>query len=166
MKTNPARSLALLGLAFALTANLTAQTAAPAAPKLEFPAASPATSIKQRVGITDIELNYARPGAKGRVAMLRAANAHIELFEYAAPAPETGDPNRPVCNHGLTHICFDVVDLPAEYARLKAAGVPFHCEPQWLGKGTVLTTYARDPDGNVVEFQEILNPKSRMAMTF
>ena len=49
---------------------------------------------------------------------------------------------------------------------LKAAGVPFHCEPQWLGKGTVLTTYARDPDGNVVEFQEILNPKSRMAMTF
>jgi hypothetical protein len=67
MKTNPARSLALLGLAFALTASLTAQTAAPAAPKLEFPAASPATSIKQRVGITDIELNYARPGAKGRV---------------------------------------------------------------------------------------------------
>ena len=51
-------------------------------------------------------------------------------------------------------------------ARQKAAGVPFHCEPQWLGKGTVLTTYARDPDGNVVEFQEILNPKSRMAMTF
>jgi catechol 2,3-dioxygenase-like lactoylglutathione lyase family enzyme len=117
-------------------------------------------------GGAEIEAITALPGAKGRVAMLRAANAHIELFEYATPVPETGDPNRPVCNHGLTHICFDVVDLPAEYARLKAAGVPFHCEPQWLGKGTVLTTYARDPDGNVVEFQEILNPKSRMAMTF
>ncbi|MEN3974677.1 VOC family protein [Emcibacter sp. SYSU 3D8] len=114
----------------------------------------------------EIEAITALPGAKGRVAMLRAANAHIELFEYARPVPETGDPDRPVCNHGLTHICFDVVDLPSEYARLTAAGVPFHCEPQWLGNGTVLTTYARDPDGNVVEFQEILNPKSRMAMTF
>jgi hypothetical protein len=67
MKTNPARSLALLGLAFVLTANLTAQTAAPAAPKLEFPAASPSIMLKQRVGITDIELLYARPSAKGRV---------------------------------------------------------------------------------------------------
>jgi hypothetical protein len=67
MKTNPARSLALLGLAFALTTSLTAQTAAPAAPKLEFPAASPSIMLKQRVGITDIELLYARPSAKGRV---------------------------------------------------------------------------------------------------
>jgi catechol 2,3-dioxygenase-like lactoylglutathione lyase family enzyme len=114
----------------------------------------------------EIEAITALPGAKGKVAMLRAANAHIELFEYAEPVPKSGDPARPVCNHGLTHLCFDVVDLPSEYERLKAAGVPFHCPPQWLGKGTVLTTYARDPDGNVVEFQEILNPKSRMAMTF
>ena len=110
------------------------------------------------------------PGAKGRVAMLRAANVHIELFEYAAPesAPNvtSGDGPRPVNNHGLTHLCFDVVDLPAEYERLKAAGVKFHCPPTYLGGGSVLTTYARDPDGNVVEFQEILNPKSRMRMEF
>jgi glyoxylase I family protein len=114
----------------------------------------------------EMERITALPGAKGRVAMLRASNAHIELFEYAAPVPRSGDPQRAVCDHGLTHLCFDVVDLPSEYERLKAAGVPFHCPPQWLGKGTVLTTYARDPDGDVVEFQEILNPKSRMAMTF
>lgn len=114
----------------------------------------------------DIEAITALPGARGRVAMLRTANAHVELFEYARPVPAAGDPNRPVCNHGLTHICFDVTDLPAEYERLKANGVPFHCEPRFLGNGTVLTTYARDPDGNVVEFQEILNPRSRMAMRF
>jgi catechol 2,3-dioxygenase-like lactoylglutathione lyase family enzyme len=114
----------------------------------------------------EIENVTALPGAKGKVAMLRAANAHIELFEYAAPTPRAGDGDRPVCDHGLTHLCFDVVDLPTEYARLSAAGVPFHCPPQLLGRGTVLTTYARDPDGNVVEFQEILNPNSRMAMTF
>jgi hypothetical protein len=58
--------LASLGLA--LTASLSAQNAAPAAPKLEFPAASPSVMLKQRVGVTDIELLYGRPGLKGRVA--------------------------------------------------------------------------------------------------
>lgn len=36
------------------------------APKINFPAASPAGSITQRVGLTDIQVNYNRPGAKGR----------------------------------------------------------------------------------------------------
>lgn len=36
------------------------------APKLAFPDASPAGTIKQRVGLTDIEINYNRPGMKGR----------------------------------------------------------------------------------------------------
>ena len=36
------------------------------APKLEFPAASPAATIKQRVGFTDIEINYSRPSMRGR----------------------------------------------------------------------------------------------------
>ncbi len=43
---------------------LFAQT--PAAPKVEFPAASPAATLKQRVGVTDIEVSYSRPGIKGR----------------------------------------------------------------------------------------------------
>lgn len=36
------------------------------APRLQFPDASPAATIKQRVGVTDIEINYARPSMKGR----------------------------------------------------------------------------------------------------
>lgn len=36
------------------------------APKLEFPVASPAATIKQRVGLTDIEVNYSRPSMRGR----------------------------------------------------------------------------------------------------
>jgi hypothetical protein len=39
---------------------------APAAKPLEFPAASPAATIKQRVGLTDIEINYSRPSMRGR----------------------------------------------------------------------------------------------------
>jgi hypothetical protein len=36
------------------------------APKIEFPAASPACTIKQHVGTTDIQVEYSRPGVKGR----------------------------------------------------------------------------------------------------
>ena len=36
------------------------------APQLRFPAASPAGSIKQRIGLTDVEITYNRPSAKGR----------------------------------------------------------------------------------------------------
>jgi hypothetical protein len=39
---------------------------APAAKPLEFPEPSPAATVKQRVGITDIEINYARPSMRGR----------------------------------------------------------------------------------------------------
>jgi Protein of unknown function (DUF2911) len=35
-------------------------------PKVEFPAASPACSLKQRVGLTDIQIDYSRPAVKGR----------------------------------------------------------------------------------------------------
>ena len=38
----------------------------PIAPKIDFPAASPAATVKQRVGIADIEVSYSRPGMKGR----------------------------------------------------------------------------------------------------
>lgn len=34
--------------------------------KIEFPAASPSCTLKQRVGLTDIEIDYSRPGVKGR----------------------------------------------------------------------------------------------------
>jgi hypothetical protein len=36
------------------------------APKVEFPAPSPATTLKQRVGVTDIEIVYSRPSLRGR----------------------------------------------------------------------------------------------------
>lgn len=35
-------------------------------PKIDFPAASPACTLKQRVGLTDFEIVYSRPGVKGR----------------------------------------------------------------------------------------------------
>lgn len=46
-------------------------------------------------------------GARGRVALLRLGNAQIELFEFVSPQAKEGHPARPVCDHGITHICFD-----------------------------------------------------------
>ena len=35
-------------------------------PKVEFPAPSPASTLKQRIGVTDVEIDYARPSIRGR----------------------------------------------------------------------------------------------------
>jgi len=53
-------------VALALTASSVLSAQTPAAPKLEFPSPSPRATSKQRVGITDIEINYSRPSTKGR----------------------------------------------------------------------------------------------------
>jgi len=56
-------------------------------------------------------------GSAARSVMLRASNTSIELFEFASPTPKPGDPKRPVCDHGITHIGFEVDDIDAEYER-------------------------------------------------
>ena len=81
---------------------------------------------------------------------------------YHEPAPGPGDNARRPCDPAITHVCFDVVDVEGEYARLSGAGVPFLSPPQRTP--SVLTCYARDPDGNIVEFQELLSPKSRLQL--
>lgn len=64
MTTRMLRPVIALIAGSALVAGLFAQ--APAAPQIKFPSASPQGVIKQRVGITDIEVTYNRPSAKGR----------------------------------------------------------------------------------------------------
>ena len=102
--------------------------------------------------------------SSGTLVILKAGNAFIELFEFATPEPMPSDPNRPVCDHGITHICLDVVDVDEEYERLKAAGMKFHCPPQDLADGR--TTYGRDPDGNVIELLELKAQQSPINFSF
>ena len=111
-------------------------------------------SIDQIVGLKD---------SSSQVVMLKAGNACVELFQYATPTPKPGDPNRPVCDHGITHLCLQVEDIDAEYERLKAAGMTFHCAPQKAGKG-LRATYGRDPDGNVVELLEVEDPDDTLSV--
>lgn len=103
------------------------------------------------------------PGSATRTALLRAGNTHVEIFQYLTPKGKDGDPRRPACDAGLTHVAFDVVDIFAEYERLKQAGVTFHTEPQVVG--TFRATYGRDPDGNIFELQEVMDPNHVVALT-
>jgi catechol 2,3-dioxygenase-like lactoylglutathione lyase family enzyme len=104
------------------------------------------------VDMADTVLGLER--SSGRQVLMRIGNAYLEVFEFWSPSGRAGDPDRPVCDHGYTHLCIDVDDLDETYERLLANGVPFHSPPQDLFPG-VRTCYSRDPDGNVVEIQEL-----------
>lgn len=103
--------------------------------------------------------------------ILRAGNVFIELFQYHEPVGTPSEPNRPVSDHGYTHLALNVTDIDAEYERLRAAGMHFHRPPptkEELGvrgeKLQLRATYGRDPDGNVIELQEVLDPDMPFAM--
>jgi catechol 2,3-dioxygenase-like lactoylglutathione lyase family enzyme len=90
----------------------------------------------------------------GQVAQFNLGNMNMEVFCYRHPAPVPGK-RRPACDAGIRHIAFDVKDIFAEFARLKAAGVDFISPPQHIAMGKVTSCYFYDPDGNIVEMQEI-----------
>lgn len=55
-----------LGLVALCSVCLATAAFAQSGPKITFPEASPAGSVSQRIGLTDIKVDYNRPGAKGR----------------------------------------------------------------------------------------------------
>ena len=94
------------------------------------------------------------PHSSARVAMLRAGNVFFEIFQYRSPATLVGTPLRPF-QPGYTHVSFDVVGLEAECDRLKAAGMRF---AKRIGDfGVLKAIYGYDPDGNVIELQEVID---------
>jgi catechol 2,3-dioxygenase-like lactoylglutathione lyase family enzyme len=101
-----------------------------------------------------------------REILLNAGNTVIEIWQYTNPPGKPGDPNVRPCDHGLRHICLDVTDIHGEYERLKAAGMTFNSPPQDIEVegGTVRAAYGRDPDGNIVEIQEVLYDESPLAL--
>jgi catechol 2,3-dioxygenase-like lactoylglutathione lyase family enzyme len=104
--------------------------------------------IDQIVGLKD---------SSCKQAMLKLHNAYLEFFEYQTPTPTTKDPAYPPNNHGYTHFCIDVTDIDSEYERLTKAGVKFNIPPPDFEGGDIRATYGRDPDGNIIEIQQILN---------
>ncbi len=107
-------------------------------------------------GIPEADALTGLRDSAARAVMLKLHDSYLEIFEFSSPTPRPGNPDRPACDHGITHICLAVQDSQAEYARLKAAGMRFHAPPQAQDGGFV--TYGRDPDGNIVELLEFSAP--------
>jgi len=100
------------------------------------------------------EAILALKGARGRIAILKSGNLAVELFEFMEPTPKAAEGMRPVSDHGITHVAVEVDDIQELYDRLRTAGVSFHCPPIHF-PACATATYARDPDGNVVEMLQL-----------
>ena len=101
-------------------------------------------------------------GARARCSFLQAGNSFIEFWQYSEPLGKPPIADRPVCDAGLTHLCFDIEDLEATYEKLAPAGVTFLSPPQHLG--SVVTCYIRDPDGNLIELRQGIPEKSTLEL--
>jgi glyoxylase I family protein len=109
------------------------------------------------VGVDAIDSMMALKDTAARAVMLRTGNSFIEFFEFSSPVPARQDVDRPVNNHGITHICIAVDNADAECARLEAMGLRLHRKPDG-SEASLAGTYARDPDGNVIEILEVRDP--------
>lgn len=105
-------------------------------------------------GLEPFETVVGLRNVTGQVAQFNLGNLNMEVFCYQDPKPRPGE-RRPACDAGIRHIAFDVKDIFAEYERLKAAGVEFISPPQHIPAGKCTSCYCYDPDGNIVEMQEI-----------
>ncbi len=91
------------------------------------------------------------PGARAEVAMLKAANAYVELWSYSSPTPEDRQ-SRP-CDFGYPHFALQVSGIQQEYERMSALGMTFAGDPVDFGPTSAI--YGKDPFGNVIELYEI-----------
>lgn len=100
--------------------------------------------------LNDTVIGTADTAAK--TALLKAGGTRIELFEYKNPVGAQAVSLRPLWDHGITHLCFNVADIHAEYARLQAAGIVFNSAPVRMGRWQFV--YGRDPFGNAFELKQ------------
>ncbi len=95
------------------------------------------------------------PNARQQVADLRRGNITIELFQLAdaAPLPESRkNPSEDFRTHGVKHFGFEVKNLPAVLAELKAKGVKMAFEMR--DTPTEAFAFISDNAGNAVELIE------------
>ena len=96
-----------------------------------------------------------QPGARQQVADLRRGNITIELFQVtdAAPLPESRkNPSEDFRTHGVKHFGFEVRNLPAVLAELKAKGVKTAFELRVTP--TESFAFISDNAGNAIELIE------------
>jgi len=100
-----------------------------------------------------------QPGGRQQVADLRRGNITIELFQVAdaAPLPESRkNPSEDFRTHGVKHFGFEVKNLAAVLAELKAKGVKMAFEMRVTP--TEDFAFISDNAGNAIELIEHKTP--------
>lgn len=115
-------------------------------------------------GAEEVDRILGLEDSSAEIEILRAGNCYLELIKYHTPPGRPVDPDHPVSDQGVRHFAFDVVGIDEDYERLRASGIRFHCPPTEVEvQGHALkAAYFRDPEGNVVELQELLTPDNPM----
>jgi len=90
-------------------------------------------------------------GTKLHAEYLSRDGVRIELLHFASP-PAPPRPERPLNQHGLTHLSFRVTDLDAVLEGLRAAGERILDDtvirfPEWQSAACFIA----DPDGQLIE---------------
>lgn len=109
-------------------------------------------SLKFYCGVLGLEINPTRPNEKlsfGGVWLNVGSTQMIHLMELPNPDPTEG---RPQQGGQDRHACIAVKDVTKVKEVLVKAGVPYTFSPS--GSSAV---FARDPDGNTLEFSEFLD---------
>lgn len=94
---------------------------------------------------------YGVKNTKIRLGFLRAPKGGVvEIFEFTPSLPGTKTIwNKP----GITHITFDVKNVPKWYERLSKKGVEFFSKPQKTGVNEWV--FLKDIDGNLIELIDL-----------
>jgi methylmalonyl-CoA/ethylmalonyl-CoA epimerase len=108
-----------------------------------------AQMLRDKFGI-DVEYSEDRQASGTRLAMLPVGESYIELLQALAPSSRTAQwlEQR---GQSLYHICFEVEDIDAALAELKAKGTPLLNETPILGHGNCRIAFV-DPQatGNIL----------------
>lgn len=100
-------------------------------------------SVEQRLFIDKIPAH---------IAFIKRGDFRIEIFQVEGAAglpPDRRMPNLDLKTHGNKHMCFEVPDVPAAMAALRAAGADIAMEVTIDGNPTA---FVRDCAGNLLEF--------------
>lgn len=90
--------------------------------------------------------------------MVNASGVYINLIFNGVPREDNKNilHDEPVKHPGMTHAAFIVDDLDALVAKLDEEGVRITDGPH-VYSGRRKVVFVRDPDGNVLEFNELLS---------
>jgi catechol 2,3-dioxygenase-like lactoylglutathione lyase family enzyme len=93
------------------------------------------------------------PGSAIKMSWFQVRNLELEISQYFSHPTEIPSPPRPVDSIGFNMIVFDVNDLAGAEAKFVEAGGVLETLDPSLDDETIF--FGRDPDGNLLGFQDV-----------